>query len=173
MMNFIALLRAKQSAKEALENETPTFSRQYYERLIANNQNKRTEKYRSKKKTAIKRWTIGNDYAYSELVRSCEDNSAAINLIMANTDQTAKQIMAAIEAKFNLADVPTVVPAKFEELNGMLLHDNEECSDFIEGINAAKITLNGMGLDYVYDDIFCLGISETEFNTTIAIRLWL
>ena len=155
-----AYLRGKKQAHTALEQPKPKKDLQKLATLLGplGEPTDASRAYESTVRRAKKSWKRKNDICYSALVQACARNAAATNLLMLNKKASAQKLRKLIKEKFDLSSVTTVVQAKIEEANGLLLQKGvESATDFCERITGAKITLHGLGQTHFDDDVFCLG----------------
>ena len=105
-----AYLRGKKRSNTALTDSKPVLDVAMLESLKADGADTEASiKFQDKFKGRFLLWRKRNDVAYAALVRSCNSNAAATNLIMLNPKATAKELFKKLKDKFDLSSVTSVV----------------------------------------------------------------
>jgi hypothetical protein len=115
--------------------------------------------YREEAKARVKRWKVKDRKVYGYLVKACEANESAMEIILdeENDEIKAKDLLEALQRRFNQGDIVGVVQAKLSAFNSMNIDSKETAESFINRLLAARRELVELGCPYIDKDVFCLG----------------
>ena len=130
------------------------------ERALLNATTEATEKYLAKVETLKNDWDRKNEKVYDYILRCCQENEAAMNVAMEsdNVDFTAKQLLDALESRFDRQSLSTLVQKKERIFFNMKIASNQTAEDFIEQLIKARRELIGYGCHYITLEGHCKSI---------------
>ena len=119
-----------------------------------------SNKYLDKIETLKNEWDRKNEKTYDYILRCCQDNEAAMNVAMdtESVEFTAKQLLEALESRFDRQSLSTLVQKKERIFFNMKIASNQSAEDFIEQLIKARRELVGYGCDYITLEGHCRNI---------------
>ena len=118
------------------------------------------EKYLEKVESLKRDWDRKNEKTYDYLLRCCQDSEAAMNIAMdsENSNFTAKQLLEALDSRFDRQSLSTLVQKKERIFFNMKIAANQTAEDFIEQLIKARRELIGYGCNYITLEGHCRNI---------------
>ena len=120
-----------------------------------------------------RKWDRLDRQAYGYLVRACEPNASAMEVILREEldGALASDILEQLETRFSQADMTGVVQAKLAAFHSTEIDPKESTEIFVNRLLEKRRELHELGLAYVDKDVFCLGrlkeslVRDTRFQT--------
>jgi len=119
-----------------------------------------SNQYLDKIENLKKDWDRKNEKTYDYLLRCCQDNEAAMNIAMdiENSNFTAKQLLDALESRFDRQSLSTLVQKKERIFFNMKIASSQTAEEFIEQLIKARRELIGYGCHYITLEGHCRNI---------------
>ena len=162
MARWKLLIRVFLQAKDvykSLQSEMPRPNEEDLIRTLDENgeETSASEKYRKKYKKKAKKWRAKDAIAVAYLVKACMFNPTAMTIVQDNPEVTATELMTLLEQRFDLQDLTGVIQTKLADFNSLTMDDKETLEAFTTRILVKRLELNGLGCDYITNDLFGLG----------------
>jgi hypothetical protein len=113
--------------------------------------------YKKKTKKKAKKWRAKDAIAMAYLVKACMFNPTAMTVVQDNSEVTATELLTLLEQRFDLQDLTGVIQTKLADFNSLTMDDKETLETFTTRILVKRMELNGLGCDYITNDLFGLG----------------
>ena len=106
-------------------------------------------------------WDRKSEKAYDYILKCCKENEAAMNIAMEidNKDFTAKELLTALEERFDRKSISTLVQKK-ERIFNMRIASNQTAENFIEQLIKARRELVGLGCEYITLEDHCKNLLQ-------------
>ena len=107
-------------------------------------------------------WDRKSEKAYDYILKCCQENEAAMNIAMEidNKDFTAKELLTALEERFDRKSLSSLVQKKERIFFNMRIAANQTAENFIEQLIKARRELVGLGCEYITLEDHCKNLLQ-------------